>query len=186
MKYFCMIFKKISDSETTITELMVPAYANFGGKVHGGVLLSLMDKVAYVCATKHSQSYCVTVSVEGVEFLYPVEVGELLTIKASINYVGNTTMIIGMRIESQNPRTGANHYTNSCYFTMLAKNSEGENCSVPGLILENEIQLRRFCEGKYLKKNSMEKRNVLKSDFKDHANEVLIEQCKDDKCEIHF
>jgi uncharacterized protein (TIGR00369 family) len=181
-----MSFKKISDSETIITELMIPSYANFGGKVHGGVLLSLMDKVAYVCATKHSQAYCVTVSVEGVEFLYPVEVGELLTIKASINYVGNTTMIVGMRVESQNPRTGVNHHTNSCYFTMLAKNNEGEKSSVPGLILEDEIQLRRFCEGKYLKKLSLEKRDILRSDFKDHTNSALIEQCKEDKCEIHF
>ena len=93
-----MEYKKISESEVTITELMVPIYTNFGGKVHGGYLLSLMDKVAYVCATKHSKAYCVTVAVEGVEFLSPVEVGDLLIVKASINYVGNTTMIIGMRI----------------------------------------------------------------------------------------
>jgi acyl-CoA hydrolase len=181
-----MKYKKVFDSETIITELMIPSYANFGGKVHGGVLLALMDKVAYVCATKHCQSYCVTVSVEGVEFLYPVEVGELLTIKASINYVGNTTMIIGMRVESQNPRTGINHHTNSCYFTMLAKSESGEHIAVPGLILENEVELRRFCEGKYLKKLSLEKRNVLRSDFREHNAQFLKEHCKDDKCEIKF
>ncbi len=71
-----MQFKKITDSHTTITELMLPSYANFGGKVHGGILLSLMDKVAYVSATKHCASYCVTVAVDGVEFLNPVEVGD--------------------------------------------------------------------------------------------------------------
>ena len=79
--------KSVDESEVTITELMIPAYANFGGKVHGGILLSLMDKVAYVCASKYAQSYCVTVAVEGVEFLSPVEVGELVSLKASVNFV---------------------------------------------------------------------------------------------------
>jgi uncharacterized protein (TIGR00369 family) len=179
-------FKSIADSETTITELMVPSYANFGGKVHGGVLLSLMDKVAYVCATKHSHAYCVTVAVEGVEFLHPVEVGDLLTIRASINYVGNTTMIVGMRVESQNPRSGVNKHTNSCYFTMLAKNDEGVPIPVPGLLLENEIQLRRFCEGRYLKKMSLEKRNMLRSDLREYNVEILTDQCRDEKCKINF
>ena len=179
-----MSFKSISASETTITELMVPSYANFGGKVHGGVLLSLMDKVAYVCATKHSQAYCVTVAVEGVEFLHPVEVGDLLTIKASINYVGNTTMIVGMRVEAQNPRTGKHTHTNSCFFTMLAKNDAGEHFGVPGLIIENETQLRRFCEGKCLKKMSLERRNVLRSDLGEFNVAALVDQCKTDKCKI--
>ena len=179
-----MTFKHISESETIITELMIPSYANFGGKVHGGVLLSLMDKVAYVCATKHSQAYCVTVAVEGVEFLHPVEVGDLLTIKASINYVGNTTMIVGMRVEAQNPRTGKHTHTNSCFFTMLAKNDTGEHVGVPGLIIENETQLRRFCEGKYLKKMSLERRNVLRSDLGEFNVAALVDQCKTDKCKI--
>jgi len=179
-------FKSIADSETIITELMVPSYANFGGKVHGGMLLSLMDKVAYVCATKHSHAYCVTVAVEGVEFLHPVEVGDLLTIRASINYVGNTTMIVGMRVESQNPRSGVNKHTNSCYFTMLAKNDEGVPIPVPGLLIENEIQLRRFCEGRYLKKLSLEKRNMLRSDLREHNVEILTDQCRDEKCKINF
>ncbi|MEY4660221.1 MAG: hypothetical protein RLZZ42_173 [Bacteroidota bacterium] len=179
-------FKSIESSETIITELMVPSYANFGGKVHGGILLSLMDKVAYVCATKHCQAYCVTVSVEGVEFLHPVEVGDLLTIRASVNYVGNTTMIVGMRLESQNPRTGINKHTNSCYFTMLAKNDDGVPIPVPGLLIENEVQLRRFCEGRYLKKLSLEKRNILRSDLKEHNVDVLVAQCSEEKCKINF
>lgn len=179
-----MNFKHISESETIITELMIPSYSNFGGKVHGGILLSLMDKVAYVCATKHSQSYCVTVSVEGVEFLHPVEVGDLVSIKASINYVGNTTMIVGMRVEAQNPRTGKNTHTNSCFFTMLAKNDVGGHIAVPGLIIENEIQLRRFCEGKYLKKISLERRKVLRSDLFEFNVATLVDQCRTDKCKI--
>jgi acyl-CoA hydrolase len=163
---------------------MVPSYTNFGGKVHGGYLLSLMDKVAYVCATKHSKAYCVTVAVEGVEFLSPVEVGDLLIVKASINYVGNTTMIIGMRIECENPRTGKITHTNSCYFTMLAKDDNGNHLAVPGLLIENERQLRRFCEAKRLKELSKQKREMLKSDLLDYTLIQLVEQCINDKCKI--
>ena len=125
--------KTIQASETIYTELMIPSYANFGGKVHGGIILSIMDKVAYVCACKHSESYVVTVSVDGVEFLSPVEVGNLLTIKACVNYVGNTTMIVGMRVESFNPITSVTTHTNSCYFTMAAKNEDGSLREVQGL-----------------------------------------------------
>ena len=134
--------KTVRDSEVTITELMIPSYANFGGKVHGGILLGLMDKVAYVCASKYSGSYCVTVAVEGVEFMSPVEVGELVSLMATVNYVGRTTMIVGIRVEALHPQSGKTKHTNSCYFTMAAKDESGELCEVPVLRVEDETQLR--------------------------------------------
>lgn len=82
--------RPVSFSQTTLTELMIPSYANFGGKIHGGILLSLIDKVAYACASRHAATYCVTVSVDGVDFLKPVEVGDLVSLMASVNYVGRT------------------------------------------------------------------------------------------------
>ena len=176
--------KTIQASETVYTELMIPSYANFGGKVHGGIILSIMDKVAYVCACKHSESYVVTVSVDGVEFLSPVEVGNLLTIKACVNYVGNTTMIVGMRVESFNPITSTTTHTNSCYFTMAAKNEDGTLKKVPGLILQSEQEIIRFCEGHLIKKLSKEKRDVLKSDLGHLTLEEMIQQCKMEKCTI--
>lgn len=179
-------FRLIAESETLITELMVPAYANFGGKVHGGVLLSLMDKCAYVCATKHSRCYCVTVSVEGVEFLHPVEVGDLLTLKGSVNYVGNSTMVVGIRMETQNPRHGQLQHTNSSYFTMLARDDAGGKADVPGLIIENETQLRRFQEGKYLRQVSAERRRVMKSDFSQFTGEELKGMNASEKCTFAF
>ena len=179
-------YKKIKESETILTELMIPSYANFGGKVHGGVLLSLMDKVAYVTATKHSGAYCVTVAVEGVEFLNPIEVGELVSLKSSVNYVGNSTMIIGMRVEALNPKTDEIKHTNSCYFTMAAKDDNGELIDVPGLIIENEIQLRRYAEAKELKTISLKKRKMLKSDFNHKTINDLKNDFKDDKSKIEF
>lgn len=178
--------KKVCESETTYTELMIPSYANFGGKVHGGLLLSIMDKVAYVCASKHSGSYVVTVAVEGVEFLSPVEVGDLITVKASVNYVGNTSMIIGMRIESYNPRTGVSHHTNSCYFTMAAKDDNGNLVKVPGLIISNETELTRFCEGKLIRELSKQKRDALKSDLNGMNTDSMTMLCKAENCKIEL
>jgi uncharacterized protein (TIGR00369 family) len=178
--------KTVSDSEVTITELMIPTYANFGGKVHGGILLSLMDKVAYVCASKYAQSYCVTVAVEGVEFLNPVEVGELVSLKASVNYVGRTTMIVGIRVESLQPQTGVLKHTNSCYFTMAAKDDDGRLKEVPLLQLENETQLRRFCEGKAIRKLSLQKREYLKANLEGVVLSERIELTRDERVELTF
>jgi uncharacterized protein (TIGR00369 family) len=181
-----MSYKKISDSETTITELMIPSYANFGGKVHGGFLLSLMDKVAYVVASKHSGGYCVTVAVENVEFLTPVEVGELVSMKASVNYVGRTTMIVGIRVESLQPKTGVVKHTNSSYFTMAAKDENDTLKAVPGLILENITELRRFCEGRLIRDFSKQKREILKSDMVDVPFDGMVEMCQSENCSVNL
>jgi uncharacterized protein (TIGR00369 family) len=176
--------KRVSESETELTELMIPSYANFGGKVHGGILLSLMDKVAYVCASKHAGAYCVTVAVDGVEFLSPVEVGELVSLKASVNYVGNTSMIIGIRVEALQPKSGSSKHTNSCYFTMAAKDDNGTLLTVPGLILENDDHLRRFCEGKHLKSLSKQKRELLKSDLSTTTREEMLRMVASERCHV--
>src|SRR6267142_2241479 len=143
--------KPVKDSQTTITELMIPSYSNFGGKIHGGILLSMMDKVAYACASKHAGTYCVTVSVDKVEFLQPVEVGELVALKASVNYVGRTSLIVGIRVESEDVKTGTIKHTNSCYFTMVAKGDDNKPMQVPALILENEEDVKRFIEAIHVK-----------------------------------
>lgn len=174
--------RKVSFSQTVITELMIPAYANFGGKIHGGILLSLMDKVAYACASKHAGTYCVTVTVDKVEFLYPVEVGELVSLKASVNYVGRSSMIVGIRVESQNVRTGIINHTNSSFFTMVAKGEDERPCLVPALILETNEEIKRFIEGRRLKsireriKNEMEDENSL-SDISQASLILKNERC---------
>jgi uncharacterized protein (TIGR00369 family) len=139
-------FKRPQDSDTTLTELMVPAYANFGGKIHGGQLLSLMDKVAYASASKHSGAYCVTVAVEGVHFLAPVDVGDLVSLQARVNYTGRTSMVVGIRVTAENVRDGIVKHTNTSYFTMVAKDEEGALTRVPGLLLSDADDIRRFSE----------------------------------------
>lgn len=151
-------YKPVHFSKTVITELMIPSYANFGGKIHGGILLSLMDKVAYVCAAKHAGNYCVTASIDTVNFLQPVEVGELVSLMASVNYVGKTSLVVGIRVVSENVKTNVLKHTNTSYFTMVAKNESNEPIEVPGLILENKEQIRRFEQARLRK---IEKQNHL-------------------------
>lgn len=141
-------YKTIAASQVAITQLMLPAHSNFGGKVHGGHILNLMDQIAFACASKHSQSYCVTASVNRVDFLNPIEVGELVTLKASINYTGRTSMVVGLRVESENVTTGHVKHCNSSYFTMVAVDKEGKSLSVPGLIIDDKESLRRFARSK--------------------------------------
>ena len=137
-------FKTVNASRVTISQLMLPSHTNFSGKIHGGYLLSLLDQIAFACASKYSGNYCVTASVDTVNFLNPIEVGELVTLKASVNYVGNSSMIVGIRVEAENIQTGKVKHCNSSYFTMVAKDEFGKNTKVPGLILSNHEELRRF------------------------------------------
>ncbi len=153
--------RPVSFSQTTITELMIPSYANFGGKIHGGILLSLMDKVAYACASRHAGTYCVTVSVDKVEFLQPVEVGELVSMKASVNYVGRSSLVVGMRVESVNVKTGLVKHTNSSFFTMVAKGDDNKPMKVPALILENDEEVKRFIESMRMKEIKAKVRDAM-------------------------
>lgn len=178
--------RTVDFSRTTITELMIPSFANFSGKVHGGILLGMMDKVAYVCAAKHSGAYCVTVSVDGVEFKEPVEVGELVSLSASINYVGNSSMIVGIRVESLKPKTGEKKHTNSCYFTMVAKNEDGTLKQVPKLIFQNNEDIRRFWDAKHLKKMRNDITVMLNTEVKELSFEKMLESIEGDRFEIGF
>jgi acyl-CoA hydrolase len=85
---------------------MLPSYTNFSGKIHGGYILSLLDQIAFASASKFSGYYCVTASVDTVDFLNPIEIGELVTMKACVNYVGKSSMIVGIRVEAENIQTG--------------------------------------------------------------------------------
>jgi acyl-CoA hydrolase len=159
-------YKTVSYSQTTITELMIPSYSNFGGKIHGGVILSLMDKVAYVCAARHADAYCVTASIDTVDFLAPVEVGELVSLLASVNYVGKSSLIIGIKVISENVKTHVVKHTNTSYFTMVAMDENNKPLQVPGLELHSETEVRRFVHaflGKQLKKQYKDEAKNMKA-----------------------
>lgn len=172
-------------SDTTITELMIPAYANFGGKIHGGILLGLMDKVAYACSTKHAGNYCVTVSVDRVDFIEPVEVGDLVCMMARVNYVGNTSLVVGIKVTSENVKKKTIKHTNTCYFTMVAKENN-KPVQVPKLVLEDSIDVKRFGEAmfrKQLKQYWTDKMNQNRHDF---TEQDLIDLLENERCEVKF
>lgn len=178
--------KPVRNSQTTITELMVPSYANFGGKIHGGTLLSLMDKLAYACASKHAGEYCVTVSVDKVEFLQPVEVGELVSMHGSVNYVGRTSLVVGIRVEALNVKTGIVKHTNSSFFTMVAKGEDEKPAIVPKLILENKEDVKRFIEAMRVR----EIKAAMKEQMDDARSGIDVENAgallKDERCILKF
>lgn len=157
--------RTVKFSQTTLTELMIPSYANFGGKIHGGIILSLMDKAAYACAIKHAGNYCVTVSVDGVDFLQPVEVGNLVSLKASVNYVGRSSLVVGIHVTAEDVRENSIKHTNNSYFTMVAKGENDKPTEVPPLILEEMEDVRRFIEAIKRKRLKKEVEAKMKATF---------------------
>lgn len=131
-------------SQLTMTVLMTPDKSNFSGNVHGGTLLKYLDEVAYACASRYAGSYVVTLSVDQVVFRQPVHVGELVNFLACVNYTGNTSMEIGIKVVTENIRTQEQRHTNSCFFTMVAMGKDGVPVQVPPLELTTPEQKRRF------------------------------------------
>ncbi|WP_242085139.1 acyl-CoA thioesterase [Aestuariivivens sediminis] len=175
------MYKNIKDSQVTITQLMLPSHSNFSGKIHGGYILNLMDQIAFACASRHSQHYCVTASVNKVDFLQPIDVGELVTLKASVNYTGRTSMVVGVRVEAENIQTGEIKHCNSSYFTMVAKDDKGKNVPVPGLILEDHQSIRRFSRSIARQEQAKHRTTKFKSsEFKveDHLDVIKNQNAK--------
>lgn len=152
--------RPVSASQATMSELMMPHHANNLGNVFGGVILSLVDRVAAVAATRHARRQCVTVSVDRVDFLRPIYLGELVTAHASVNYAGRTSMEVGVRIEAENVVTGERRHTNSCYVTYVAIDQHGKPTAVPPVLPETEDQRRRFGAAGERRRRRLEERKV--------------------------
>ena len=132
------------ESETTLTELMMPQHANIMGNVFGGFLLALVDKVAAVAAIRHAHRECGTVSVDKVDFREPIHVGELVTALARVNFAGRTSMEVGVKVIAENVITGEKRHTNSCYVTYVALDENGRPVEVPGTVPETPDEKRRY------------------------------------------
>ena len=132
--------------QLTMSEIMTPEKANFSGNIHGGHLLKLLDQVAYACASRYSGHYVVTLSVDEVLFKEAIHVGELVTCSAMVNYVGRSSMEVGIKVIAENLVTQVRRHTNSCFFTMVAVDSQFKPTPVPPLVLNTQKQQRRFKE----------------------------------------
>lgn len=153
-----MTGKRVAESMLVMAQTMNPQDANPAGNVHGGVIMKMIDTVAGAVATKHSRANVVTVSIDRLVFYSPVFVGDLLTLKASLNMVGSTSMEVGVRVESENLLLGQLRHTASAYLTMVALGADGRPIKVPPLILETEAENRRNREALARKKVRLEER----------------------------
>ena len=138
--------KKPSESSLTTARLMMPMDANILGNVFGGAIMRYMDEVAAIVAWRHAGKNCVTASIDRMNFWKPVFVGNVLILRSSVNYVGETSMEIGVRIEAQDPATRKVTHTGSCYLTYVAIDANRKPVKIPKLHPANEVERRRFRE----------------------------------------
>ena len=162
--------------ELYMSVLMTPDMANFIGNVHGGDLLKMLDQVAYACASRYSGGYVVTLSVDQVMFREPIHVGELVTFAASVNYVGKTSMEVGIRVEAEDVRARTVRHTNSCYFTMVAIDENRKPTLIPELEIKDALQQCRFDAGLERKKLRMAGSQRISCDISKFNNKVANEE----------
>lgn len=136
--------KPVRESRHETSELMMPHHANNLGHVFGGIMLSMMDKTAAVAAFRHCRLNVVTASIDRVDFREPIYVGDLVVMQASVNFVGRTSMEVGVRVEAEELLTGRRRHTNSCYLTFVAVDSNGRPVEIPLLEPETDDDRRRF------------------------------------------
>lgn len=157
----------------SMTLLMTPDMANFSGNVHGGIILKLLDQVAYACATRYAGKYVVTLSVDQVMFRQPIHVGEVVTFLASVNYVGNTSMEVGIKVITENIRSQIVRHANSCFFTMVAVDDDGKPCAVPPFSPSGADERRRFKDAmirRELRREFEERSRALKTRLSDQED----------------
>ena len=140
--------KTVKVSQVIMHELVLPNDTNLLGNVLGGRVMHLMDICAAMSAYKHSRTAVVTASVDRLDFLAPAKMGEIMILKSSVNYTGKSSMEVGVRIESENPKTGDIYHTSSAYLTFVSLNENGKPKRVDNINPENNNEIRRFNEGK--------------------------------------
>ena len=143
-----MAGKTVKDSSVNLSHVMMSQDANPAGNIHGGVIMKHIDEAAGVVAFRHTRSNVVTAAIERLEFHHPAFIGNLLTLKASMHMVGNTSMEIGVRAETEDLFTGEVRHTVSAYLTYVALDENGRPKQVPPLILKSEDEMRRDREAR--------------------------------------
>ncbi|HEY9159519.1 MAG TPA: acyl-CoA thioesterase [Desulfomonilia bacterium] len=150
--------KSVKETSLSMSHLMTPQDANIAGNVHGGVIMKLIDDAAGTVAARHSTGNAVTASIDRLSFFSPVFIGNLLTLRASINHVGRTSMEIGVRVEAEDIFTGVVRHTASAYLTFVALDENLKPKEIPGLILENDNENRRYREAIARRQNRLNER----------------------------
>lgn len=146
----------MKESESVVTYYMLPTDANNSGNVHGGVIMKHVDEVGSMVAMRHSRMRVVTVSIDRMDFLKPVYVGNLLILKAALNYIGKTSMEVGVRVEVEDLKTGEITHTGTAYVTFVALNNDGKPIRVTPIIPKTDEEKRRHAEAKARRQKRLE------------------------------
>jgi acyl-CoA hydrolase len=150
----------VRESQHETSELMMPQHANNLGHVFGGVMLSMMDRTAAIAAFRHCRLNVVTASIDRVDFREPILVGDLVVMKASVNFVGRTSMEVGVRVEAEELLTGRRRHTNSCYLTFVAVDRTGKPIEIPNVIPETNDEQRRYQAAQQRRQRRLEEREA--------------------------
>ena len=138
--------KSPRESRVEMTELVLPGDTNALGTIFGGKVMQWIDIAASVAGMRHSGGNVVTASIDALQFLTPIHLGEIVRLQAQVNYVGKTSMEIGVRVDAENPRTAARRYTTKAYLTFVAIDAEGKPRAIPPLVLESDEERRRAAD----------------------------------------
>jgi acyl-CoA hydrolase len=151
------------ESQATLAHWMGPLDANGAGFVHGGTVMKLCDEAAGLAAVKHCRQRVVTAGMDRMTFRVPIHVGELVTFQASVNAVWHSSMEVGVRVDTENPRTGEHRHSNSAYLTMVAVDENGNPVSVPPLLTSTDEQRRRESEAQLRRRNRLAEREQIQA-----------------------
>ena len=152
--------RTVAESQNESAELLMPQDANILGHAFGGAIMAMVDKAAAVSAFRHARTNCVTASIDRVDFREPIHIGELVICKASVNFVGTTSMEVGVRVESEDLISGIRRHTNTCYLTFVAIDRAGRPATVPPLIVETDEQRRRHDAAQARRQRRLEERQA--------------------------
>ena len=164
--------KPVSASQVTLVQLMEISDANIAGIVHGGTIMKLVDTAAGLAAMKHCGGPAVTVSMDTMSFLAPVRIGDMVTVRASVNDVGRTSLEVGVRVESENVVSGERTHTGSAYLVFVALDDEGKPRPVPSVVAEGQTQRRRQKEAKIRRQTRLAHKRAIQ----EHRGKVQREQ----------
>jgi uncharacterized protein (TIGR00369 family) len=154
--------RRVSDSQVFMSMQMNPADANPTGDVHGGTIMKLVDTAAGICAVRHCRTRVVTVTMDSMTFLHPVHVGDVVSLYASVNDVGHTSLEVGVRVEAEDVRTGEKVHTSSAYLVFVALDENGKPTPVPPLIVETDDERRRQAHAKIRRESRRARQEALK------------------------
>jgi acyl-CoA hydrolase len=148
--------RPVARSRVIMIQLMSPQDTNLFGSVFGGVILALVDKIAYVSATRHAGCPTVTVGFDQVDFNSPIRIGEIVTLEAAVATVGRTSLGVGVRVFAENVHGGSRRETNICHVTMVAIDEERHPVPVPRLRIETEDEYALYLEGEFRRESRLE------------------------------